>query len=454
MRPADGDRLTAVDTSFLIEERLAPAVHAGVGVVYVFEGKPPTYTELIALLDKRLPHMPRLRQRVVPEGSILRPRWRDDPYFDVHRHVEVCELTSLTDRDLQRLAGGVYSRRLPRDRPLWQMALFHTPHAPRFAVVLKVHHTLADGVTLGQYVSPALFGVADHRPPTGMPVAQPRFRLLDGAFAVAEAAWAHRAPAPRSPLLNRPVGDSRRLAWTRLELHDMREVRAALGGTINDVYLTCVAAAIRALYLRHRRHPAATGAPFAFVPVSTRTPAEHALMGNRMSEVRVRLPIETTDSVERYRKVTSQMRRIKGSRQARGATLVGVVDEFVPAAALPYTTRIHTSTRLFNLVVSNIHGPTAPLALGGRPLAEMQIVNFLPPRCRLCLTMMSYLDAAHFVVLSDQEAADDGRYVCDQVRLELLKIVSAVRGLDAPDGMEAAIDMEDLTADRASVFGE
>ena len=142
-----GDRLTALDASFLHLED--DAAHMHVASVMIFAGDPPAYDELLDSIGRRLHLVPRYRQRLafVPMNQ-GRPRWVDDPHLNLRYHVRSTALPSPGGEDqLRALAGRVFAQQLDRDKPLWELWLVDGLEGDRFALLSKTHHALVDGVS-------------------------------------------------------------------------------------------------------------------------------------------------------------------------------------------------------------------------------------------------------------------------------------------------------------------
>ena len=159
-----GDRLTALDTSFLHLED--DAAHMHVASVMLFDGDPPPHDEFIAGIESRLHLVPRYRQKLafVPFGQ-GRPRWVDDPHLNLNYHVRKTALPAPgTEAQLRALAGRVLAQQLDRDKPLWEIWLVEGVEGDRFALVCKTHHALVDGIS-GVDIVTVLFDLA----PEGRP---------------------------------------------------------------------------------------------------------------------------------------------------------------------------------------------------------------------------------------------------------------------------------------------
>src|SRR3954463_13165846 len=144
--PQHKDRLSAVDASFLAQEK--ESAHMHVGAVMVFEGPPPGYEELLEQVESRLHLVPRCRQKLAfPRFEMGRPMWVDDPCFNLDYHVRHTALSAPgTVDELRALVGRVYSQRLDRSKPLWELWLVEGLENGRFALLSKTHHSLIDGM--------------------------------------------------------------------------------------------------------------------------------------------------------------------------------------------------------------------------------------------------------------------------------------------------------------------
>src|SRR5919109_4571913 len=150
------DRLSAVDASFLRQEKQASHMH--VGALVVFEGPPPPREELAAHIESRLQLVPRYRQRLAfPRFEMGRPFWVDDPSFNLDYHVRHTALPKPgSDEQLRQLVGRIFSQRLDRSKPLWELWLVEGLQGGPFAPISKTHHALVDGVS-GVDIATVLF---------------------------------------------------------------------------------------------------------------------------------------------------------------------------------------------------------------------------------------------------------------------------------------------------------
>ena len=333
---ANPDRLSALDATFLHLEDHGTA-HMHVASVMVFEGETPSADEFIQHLNSRLHLVPRYRQRLahVPleQG---RPVWTDDPHFNPHYHIRHTALPRPgNDAALQRLAGRLFSQRLDRSKPLWEIWLVDRLDRGRFAIVCKTHHALVDGIS-GVDITSVLFD-ATPTPPTPLTPAEPWApKPLPGAAKLLADALVERStipgemvrglrravraprrlieqareglvglgatalagisdPAPPSPF-NVEIGSHRRYTWLDADLAQFKAVKNALGGTLNDAVLTAVALGLGD-YLRATGHDTTDLVLKAMVPVDRREDAElsqklqtaHGLARNLLGAILSRL---------------------------------------------------------------------------------------------------------------------------------------------------------------------
>jgi diacylglycerol O-acyltransferase / wax synthase len=251
-------------------------------------------------------------------------------------------------------------------------------------------------------------------------------QALEAAEGVGEIAWAGLNPAPDVPL-NVPIGPHRRVWWVSSRLDDFREIKNALSGTVNDVVLAVVAGAI-GRWLRERGVRTEGLELRALVPVSIRGEHERGALGNRIAVMRGPLPVYAEDPVERLRIVRDSMQGLKESKQALGAEVISGLQGFAPPTLLAQASRLNFSTRLFNLIVTNVPGPQFPLYLLGREMEEIVPIAFLPENHALAIAIMSYNGKVDFGLLADYDAMPDvdtiGRLIEESLQ-ELLEIARA-----------------------------
>jgi WS/DGAT/MGAT family acyltransferase len=246
---------------------------------------------------------------------------------------------------------------------------------------------------------------------------------------VGEVAWAGLNPAPHTPL-NVDIGPHRRIGIVRFELEEFKQVKDALGGTVNDVMLTVVAGALREWL--HSRGVRTEGVELrGLVPVSIRVEQDRGL-GNRIAAMRGPLPVYIGDPVARLRFVKQEMDGLKESKQALGAEVIASVNNFAPPTILAQASRINFSTRLFNLIVTNVPGPQFPLYVLGRELQDVFPVAFLPENHALAIAIMSYNGKLNFGLLADYDGLPDLDVIEQGIVDSLAELKRAARAQGAP----------------------
>ncbi|HEU4736164.1 MAG TPA: WS/DGAT domain-containing protein, partial [Solirubrobacterales bacterium] len=248
-------------------------------------------------------------------------------------------------------------------------------------------------------------------------------RIGEALEGVGEIVGAFADPAPDVPL-NLPIGPHRRFTWARSELATFKRIKDALGGTVNDVVLAVVTGALREWL--HSRGVRTEGLELrALVPVSIRTQDERGDLGNRIAAMRGPLPVYVEDPVRRLRVVSEQMEGLKRSKQALGAEVISRFNDFAPPTLLAQASRINFSTRLFNLIVTNVPGPQIPLYVLGRELEEVFPVAFLPPNHAMAVAIMSYNGRVGFGLLADYDEMEDVEAIAEGLNRSLAELEEA-----------------------------
>jgi WS/DGAT/MGAT family acyltransferase len=251
-------------------------------------------------------------------------------------------------------------------------------------------------------------------------------RAREVAEGIGEIVWAGLNPAPSTPL-NVPIGPHRRFVGIASRLEDFKLVKNTFGGTVNDVVLAVVAGALRSFLIS--RGVRTSGVELrALVPVSVRAEDEHATGGNRIVVMRGPLPTYIADPAQRLRFVSNAMVGLKESKQALGAEVIAGAQNFAPPTLLAQASRLNFSTRLFNLIVTNVPGPQFPLYVLGREMLSTYPVAFLPQYHALAIAIMSYNGQMNFGLLGDFDALPDIDALGESIAEELATLVSLARG--------------------------
>jgi diacylglycerol O-acyltransferase len=436
------ERLSSLDASFLYLER--PAMHMHVAGVSILEPRadgPLSYHDVQRVVEARLHLAPRLRQRVmrVP-ADLARPLWVDDDRFDLDFHLRRSAIPSPGGRlQLERAVGRVLSRPLDVSKPLWELYVFEGLARGRTAVLLKLHHALADGIS-GMLIASALFDLEPDAPLGPAPkhmwqaeVAPSSGDLVRDAVedlvlhpleAVARAvrapghAWEYvtetvagathifgmggRPPGP----FDATIGPARRFATAEAPFERVHGIRAALGGTINDVVLASVAGGLHRLLVR--RGEESKGRTLrVMVPVSVRSRAEQGDIGNRVAPAFVDVPVGPMKPSTRLRRVRSATEQLKASGMAVSADSIIGLGAYAPPALHAMAARLISRGRWFNLVVSNVPAPQVPLYLAGARLIASFPAMPLAENCGLSVACTSLAGTMAFGLTADWDAVRD-----------------------------------------------
>ncbi|HUA11730.1 MAG TPA: wax ester/triacylglycerol synthase family O-acyltransferase [Solirubrobacteraceae bacterium] len=440
---ANPDRLTALDTTFLHLEDHSTA-HMHVASVMIFEGRAPTLDEMVEHVEARLHLVPRYRQRLayVPLDQ-GRPIWTDDPHFNPYYHVRHTALPRpADDQALKTLAGRLFSQRLDRSKPLWEIWLVQRLSGDRFAIVAKTHHALVDGIS-GVDITTVLFDTQRHPKAPAAPPEPWSARPLPGPAKLLGDAWLERstvpsemlrgtrallrrprravdrarqgivgigstalgginAPAPASPF-NVPIGPHRRYTFFDVDLATLKSVKDSLGGTLNDAVLATVTLAL-GRYLRREGTDTEGLVLKAMVPVSVRAAEQRGALGNQVAAMWAPLPVGIKNPAACLREIATSMQKVKESGQAVGAQVLTELAGFAPPTILSQAARLQARQPFFNLVVTNVPGPQMPLYLLGRELLDLYPVVPLAQKQALGIAVMSYNGKLGFGLLGDYDA--------------------------------------------------
>lgn len=456
------DRLSPLDATFLhVEDDVS---HMHIGSIGLFEGPPPPHDELLAAIARKLHLAPRYRQRV--RGVPLqagRPVWVDDPHFRLGYHVRRTALPAPGgEAELRALVGRVMSHQLDRSRPLWEVWVVEGVSGGRWALISKLHHAMVDGVSGSSLITVLMDD--EREPPRAEPVpwaARPEpgaARLVAGALAdrvrlplreIEDAVRALRSPtetleysahalrglaayaglarAPEPTVLNGPLGPHRRWTWAQARLSEVKQIRAALGGTVNDVVLAAITGGFRELLLdagEPADHVVRT-----LVPVSVRVRGETGVYDNQVSAMFADLPVQLEDPVERLNAISAQLRHLKHTHEAVAGQALTALSGFAPEMLLALGARIATRTpqHLVNTVTTNVPGPQQTLYLAGRRMLEAFPYVPLGGHVRVGVAIYSYDGTLGFGVTGDDDAAPDLDVLCTGIERGIADLLVAAR---------------------------
>ncbi|MEU5403518.1 wax ester/triacylglycerol synthase family O-acyltransferase [Streptomyces sp. NPDC005963] len=444
--------LAPLDLAFWHLESDGHPMHLGALALFApAEGAPrtggPFDEEVRELLAQRASAIRRLRMRVqdvlVPVGGAV---WAVDKDFDVQRHVHHVRLPVGDFRaEAAAVAGELMERPLARGLPPWEMYLLTAEPDGPFAVLVKLHHALADGmraVAIGAGIFDEIAGALNHgrsrAARTGPAPERPWFsdparligfardRIDDFGRAVGVSASVVRASRfdPRGlPALTAGSSGTRRLGTVILDLEDVRSVRRETGGTANDVLLAVVAGGLRRwAHLRGEQLPAS--GPRALVPVSRRRPGSPPGSGNKLSAYLLELPVAEPDPRLRLAAVRTAMDRNKAAGPSRGPGALAVLADQLPPLAHRFGAPFAqgAARMLFDVLVTSVPLPRSALSVGGRPLQEIYPMAPLPRGQALAVALSTYGGNVHVGLVADGKAVPDLDLLAQGLRDELAEL--------------------------------
>jgi diacylglycerol O-acyltransferase / wax synthase len=448
--------LTALDAVFLLLEDQGTPMHlASIGIFeagsLLNERGDLRLADLRQLVSYRLQFVPRLRQKAhAGLWHQAPPTWEDDKSFDIRHHVRECRLpVPGNEAQLLQLCGDLLARPLDRSRPLWELVFVTGLTDDRVAIVEKLHHSMADGISTAELatvlldLSPESADLhADfHWVPDQVPTEEERifhdlYRLAGVACRVpAWLGWSIAHPVRRArsaqqlasalaamlptglitrpSSINRQIGDQRAVHLIRADLESVRAVAHGQDATINDVVLTAVAGGLRAL-LSARGELDCASTLQAVVPVGLEVGVGRA-MGNGVSALFVRLPVSEDDPRRALATITSTTKRQKNEHREDVPLVALRLLDPTPQGVLAGATRLLRYQPIFNLIVTNVPGPTAPLyLLGARLLEAFPIVPLLGNQ-GLGVAALSYDGQLTLGVFSNPEVVPDATVFCEGV---------------------------------------
>ena len=435
------DWMSPMDASFLHIEGPNNPMH--IGGLSIFEGPAPPFERLKEMVEGKLDAVPRYRQKVrfVPLG-LGRPVWVEDPHFNLGYHLRHTGLPAPgSDAILRTTAARIFAQHLDRNKPLWEMWMVEGLSENRWALLSKVHHSMVDGVSATDLMTVMFDEAAPPAPEhSWVPVPEPsRAELVARTLArqtlnpseqlrvVRAAVRRPRAtagqaldlgrgilstagllrPLPRSSLTG-SIGPHRKWSTAYVHLSDVKSIRAALGGTVNDVVLTLVSGGLRDL-LMERGESVEGRSVRALIPVSVRRPGERGVYNNRVSAMFAELPVGIADPARRLSTIRAQMDRLKQSNQAVAGDVLTSLSGFAPPMLLALGGRLAARSPSLGVEtgVTNVPGPQQRLQTLGRRM--LQSYPFVPliGNVRISIAIFSYDGGLYFGVTGDYDSSKD-----------------------------------------------
>jgi len=441
-----GDRLAPLDALFLYIEKKEMPLH--IGAVFVFEGHL-AVADLKSLIEAKLPLIPRYRQRLVfPPFNLGYPTWEFDPEFNLDRHIHHARIRPGTQAALEELAGEIFSEVMDRNHPLWDITVVDGLRGGRTALIARVHHCLADGIAgvslmnqiFDQNPEPA--PLPRKRPLHATPPPQPGPNLLDAMLSTYSHAVSRLFSLQSAALgvsqelltelvqgslgqpvdavadLGRPMQDfpfkapslgPRKVSWAEFPMEEIDAVRHVYGAKVNDVCMAMLASAMRR-YAHAHRLSVKNRVLRLMVPVNLRDPGQNQGLGNRISLVPVNIPLDISDPQELLRNVHRRTEALKHAHAADLVVLGGSLLAILPVAVQAQLTGLLSNVvpvLPFDMVCTNVPGPTEPLYLLGRKMLTyygyVPIGDFMGVNC----AMASYNGTMYFGLTGDSACAPD-----------------------------------------------
>jgi WS/DGAT/MGAT family acyltransferase len=432
------EHLTTLDASFLQAEDSDSHVSLAVGGVSIVEGPPPDYGDLVSAFADRAQAIPRCTQVLRTHPFDLgAPEWVDDPNFDVAHHLHRTALPHPGDDSaLFGVIAGIMEQRLDRDRPLWECWIIEGLTDDRWALLMKIHHCIADGIATTQMLAKLSDGGAQETFATNIREAResggsildllrPRLNPLNWMGGIWQATLAATSAAEHAVVgaaeltarvlataqessLNGPITKMRRYSAARVDLAVMKQVCRDFDVTLNDVALAAITSGYRTILLARGETPG-PHALRTLVPVSMRSVEDFDVTDNRVSAMLPLLPVDEPDPVKQLEIVHQRLAEAKGSGQSEGGSAVLAASGSVPFVLSAWAIRLLTRLpqKSVSALATNVPGPRTRQRLMGRHVLEILPVPPIALHLRTGIAMLSYADRFIFGITADFDSAPD-----------------------------------------------
>ncbi|MFZ3306885.1 MAG: wax ester/triacylglycerol synthase family O-acyltransferase [Mycobacterium sp.] len=447
------EQLNTLDAGFLMAEDSDRNVSLAIGGIAIIEGAVPDYDEFKNVLAERIQAIPRCTQMLRTQPfDVGAPQWVDDPGFDLSRHVRRAAVPRPgDDSELFQVVADVLERRLDRDRPLWECWVIEGLKGNRWAILMKIHHCIADGIAATRMLRGLcddIDGDAFARPVVAKrgnakkhlkPVPDPNPRsnplanlwrtatgITDAATrtvsGVAEIATGLLRPTPGSSLVG-PVTAMRRYRAVRVPLADVEQVCRKFDVTINDVALAAITEGFRSVLL-HRGEQPRPDSLRTLVPVSVRSPDALDKPGNRLSIMLPYLPVEQDDPIQQLRAVHSRLTRTKQGGQRQAGNMAVSATGYVPFMVSSWMIRLLTRLPQRGIVTlaTNVMGPHRRLEMMGRTVARLLPIPPIAFQLRTSVAVLSYADDLVFGITADYDSGADIDELADGIKIAVARL--------------------------------
>lgn len=450
------EQLSTLDAGFLQAEDGDRRVSLAVGGLSILEGPIPDYYELLDGISDRLLSIPRFKQvvRTYP-FDFSAPQWVDAVDFNILHHVRRAAVPRPgDDQAVFRLVADVMERRLDRDRPLWECWIIEGLADGRWAILMKLHHCIADGIATMRMLA----SLSDDRgadtfvgkiraahEPSRESLRLPKLSLnplnwAGGAWAAASALAAAATvttrgaveiaggilrPASNSSLIG-PITTRRRYSAAQVSLKDVAKVCGAFDVTLNDVALTAITDSFRAAFIRRGERTRADSLP-TLVPVSVRANDAMDRIDNRVSVMLPYLPVDKSDPVEQLSAVHNRLTRAKGSGQRQAGSLFVSAVNILPSPLTAWAVRALTRLPQRGIVTlaTNVPGPRQRMRIMGREVLRALPIPPIAVQLRTVIAIFTYADDLVFGITVDYDAAPDVDELARGVERGVARLVEA-----------------------------
>lgn len=445
------ERIGGFDNYFLLWETENAYMH--IAGTYLFEAGPLRKKDggidiesIKARLASGLHLIPRYRQKLAYIGSEYRPLWVDDEKFNLDYHVRHMSLPKPGTREqLKEMSAWILQQHLDLTRSLWEIWVIEGLEDDKYSIVAKVHHCMVDGITGVELLTIMMSNSPDTEIPEPKPyfphpkpaqtdilfeklvksallpvdlmktasdlISNPEYReefieeAKDRMLGLGEYFQSFFHKRSNTPL-NKEIGPHRQFDWLSMPLSDLKIIRHAFGGSMNDVVLAIVTAAVKDFL--HSRHVNTDNLDFlVLTPVSMRMKNKAEEMGNRVASWTVELPLSAENPVEMLQLVEKQTKELKQSRQALGSETLTHIFEWTPSALLAIGARYQYRIFPWNMVVTNVPGPHFPVYLNGSKMLEAYPHVPLMNNHGLNIALMSYDKRLFWCLNADSDIMPD-----------------------------------------------
>jgi diacylglycerol O-acyltransferase / wax synthase len=427
-------------------------ISLAIGGIAIIDGTVPKYDKFKAVLAERIKSIPRFTQMLRTQPfDVGAPQWVDDPAFDISRHVRrVAVPRPGDDTELFRVVADVLERRLHRDRPLWECWVIEGLKGNRWAILMKVHHCMADGISAirilarlcdeidGDVFARPVATRTGRRPHlTPVPENTPRTNPLSDLWRTAtgitntvtrtvggatEIAASLMRPTGGSSLVG-PVTSMRRYRAVRVPLADVEQVCRKFDVTINDVALAAITEGYRSVLL-HRGEKPRPDSLRTLVPVSVRATDSADKPGNQISIMLPYLPVDEDDPIQQLRAVHSRLARTKQGGQRQAGNMAVSMTGYVPFMLSSWLIRLLTRLPQRGIVTlaTNVPGPHRRLEMMGHTVSRLLPIPPIALQLRTGVAVMSYADDLVFGITADYDAGADIDTLADGIKIGVARL--------------------------------